>query len=128
MNDLIRSLFVGYLFHDEHQQLYLSTPTDPIYTNHSFNLSKLSNHTSLYTPPYTFFMQRSHDSTEHFQLRQLLRFILLLLIVCVGRAQKKLEELYGQLEIAKLNFQQLGGVLAEDKKKLKEEKEHTRYK
>ena len=45
----------------------------------------------------------------------------------LGRAQRKLDELTEQLEIAKLNFQQLGGVLIQDKKKLKEEQEHTRY-
>ncbi|XP_057302052.1 ankyrin repeat domain-containing protein 42-like [Hydractinia symbiolongicarpus] len=43
-----------------------------------------------------------------------------------GRAQRKITELAEQLEIAKLNFQQLGGVLEEDKKKLKQEQECSR--
>ena len=45
----------------------------------------------------------------------------------VDRAKIKLEELYRQLEIAKLNYQQLGGVLKEDKIKMKEQQEHSRF-
>ena len=45
----------------------------------------------------------------------------------LDRAKTKLEELYRQLEIAKLNYQQLGGVLKEDKIKMKEQQEHSRF-
>lgn len=44
----------------------------------------------------------------------------------LDRAERKLKELNEQLEIAKLNFQQLGGVLNEDQRKIEEQKEQSR--
>nr|XP_014347404.1 PREDICTED: ankyrin repeat domain-containing protein 42 isoform X2 [Latimeria chalumnae] len=43
------------------------------------------------------------------------------------RAYKKIEELERLLEIAKSNYTQLGGILEEDRKKRKEEKEAERF-
>lgn len=46
---------------------------------------------------------------------------------CLDRGRGKIDELAEQLEMAKLNFQQLGGVLEEDEKKMKEENEEKRW-
>lgn len=40
---------------------------------------------------------------------------------------RKIEELVHLLDVAKMNYRQLGGVLDEDKRKLEEEKESARY-
>lgn len=40
---------------------------------------------------------------------------------------RKIEELVHLLDVAKMNYRQLGGVLDEDQKKLEEEKESARY-
>ena len=42
------------------------------------------------------------------------------------RAERKLKELTDQLEIAKLNFTQLGGVLEDDLQRAKMNKEHSK--
>ena len=48
--------------------------------------------------------------------------------LCVtARAERKVEELKEQLQIAKLNFQHLGGELPEDGQRVKEQQEHQRY-
>lgn len=39
---------------------------------------------------------------------------------------RKIEELVHLLDVAKMNYRQLGGVLDEDQKKLEEEKESAR--
>ena len=41
-------------------------------------------------------------------------------VCCLGRCRKKLDELERLLEIAKKNYVQLGGKLAEDRRRLKE--------
>ncbi|KAK3699454.1 hypothetical protein QZH41_018606 [Actinostola sp. cb2023] len=46
--------------------------------------------------------------------------------VCPGRAMRKIEELAHLLDVAKMNYRQLGGVLDEDQKKLEEERESAR--
>ena len=43
-----------------------------------------------------------------------------------ARAERKVEELKEQLQIAKLNFQHLGGELPEDGQRIKKEQEHQR--
>eukprot|EP00794_Sanderia_malayensis_P011110 gene11110-12280_t len=43
-----------------------------------------------------------------------------------GRAYKKVDELKGLLDIAKMNFRQLGGLLEEDEKEREEERETAR--
>ncbi|XP_031566533.1 ankyrin repeat domain-containing protein 42-like [Actinia tenebrosa] len=43
-----------------------------------------------------------------------------------GRAMRKIEELRHLLDVAKMNYKQLGGVLDEDQKKLEEERESAR--
>ena len=44
-------------------------------------------------------------------------------VLRAGRARRKLEELEVQLEIAKKNFTQLGGKVAEDRRLLKQERD-----
>ena len=44
-----------------------------------------------------------------------------------GRCRKKLDELERLLDIAKKNYVQLGGKLAEDRRKLKEDRDSKRY-
>lgn len=44
-----------------------------------------------------------------------------------GRAKRKIDELAHLLDVAKMNYRQLGGVLDEDQKKLEEERESARY-
>lgn len=43
-----------------------------------------------------------------------------------GRAKRKMDELKRLLDVAKMNYQQLGGELQEDKIKQEEEKESAR--
>ena len=43
-----------------------------------------------------------------------------------GRALRKVDELIHLLDIAKMNFRQLGGVLQEDEKEREKEREHSR--
>ena len=47
--------------------------------------------------------------------------------ILTGRALRKVDELRHLLDIAKMNFRQLGGVLEEDEKEREEEREHSRY-
>ena len=44
-----------------------------------------------------------------------------------GRAKRKMDELQRLLDTAKMNYQQLGGELEEDKMKHEEQKESARY-
>ena len=44
----------------------------------------------------------------------------------VGRAKRKIDELTHLLDVAKMNYRQLGGVLDEDQKKQEEERESAR--
>jgi len=43
-----------------------------------------------------------------------------------GRAKRKIDELAHLLDVAKMNYRQLGGVLDEDQKKHEEERESAR--
>ena len=43
-----------------------------------------------------------------------------------GRAKRKIDELAHLLDVAKMNYRQLGGVLDEDQKKQEEERESAR--
>ena len=43
-----------------------------------------------------------------------------------GRSRKKLDELERLLEVAKKNYVQLGGKLAEDRRRLKEDRDSRR--
>ena len=49
------------------------------------------------------------------------------MILRAGRAKRKIDELAHLLDVAKMNYRQLGGVLDEDQKKLEEERESARY-
>ena len=47
-------------------------------------------------------------------------------VFLTGRALRKVDELRHLLDIAKMNFRQLGGILQEDEKEREEEREHSR--
>lgn len=47
-------------------------------------------------------------------------------LVLSGRAKRKIDELAHLLDVAKMNYRQLGGVLDEDQKKHEEERESAR--
>lgn len=47
-------------------------------------------------------------------------------VVLKGRAKRKMDELQRLLDTAKMNYQQLGGELEEDKMKQEEQKESAR--
>lgn len=49
-----------------------------------------------------------------------------IMILRAGRAKRKIDELAHLLDVAKMNYRQLGGVLDEDQKKLEEERESAR--
>ena len=48
------------------------------------------------------------------------------LFLGAGRAKRKIDELAHLLDVAKMNYRQLGGVLDEDQKKHEEERESAR--
>lgn len=56
-----------------------------------------------------------------------IRVLYFLIILHAGRAKRKIDELAHLLDVAKMNYRQLGGVLDEDQKKLEEERESARY-
>ncbi len=49
------------------------------------------------------------------------------LFLVTGRAKRKIDELAHLLDVAKMNYRQLGGVLDEDQKKHEEERESARW-
>ena len=52
--------------------------------------------------------------------------IFLRVLVAPGRAKRKIDELAHLLDVAKMNYRQLGGLLDEDQKKHEEERESAR--
>ena len=46
--------------------------------------------------------------------------------IALGRAMRKIEELRHLLDVAKMNYRQLGGVLDEDHKKQEQDRESAR--
>ena len=52
--------------------------------------------------------------------------IFLRVLAAPGRAKRKIDELAHLLDVAKMNYRQLGGLLDEDQKKHEEERESAR--